>query len=46
MHINWHPSVRGPIVELNAGMESICVVSQLKAPDGISLQPFPLIQSA
>lgn len=21
MHMNWHPSVRGPIAELNAGME-------------------------
>lgn len=37
--MNWHPSVRGPIVELNTGMESICVVSPLKDPDGISLQP-------
>lgn len=45
MHMNWHPSVRGPIAELNAGMESICVVSTLKDPDGISLQPFSLIQS-
>lgn len=33
-HRNWHPSVRGPLVELNAMMESICVVSSLKDPDG------------
>lgn len=40
MHMNWHPGVHGPIVELNAGMQCICVVSPLKDPDGLSLQLF------
>jgi len=42
--MNWLPSVCGPIVELNAGMERICVVSSLKDADGLSLHPFTLIQ--
>lgn len=40
MHMNWHPGVHGPIVELNAEMACICVVSSLKDPDGLSLQLF------
>lgn len=24
MHMNWHPSVHGPIVELNAGCVYLC----------------------
>lgn len=42
--MNWHPSVCGPIAQLNAGMECICVVSPLKDPDGLSLRLFSLIQ--
>lgn len=46
MHINWHPSVHGPIVELRAGMEYICVVCVVwKDPDGLTVQPLSLIQS-
>ena len=34
VHMNWHPSVRGPRVKLNAGMECICVVSLWKTQMG------------
>lgn len=46
MHINWPHSVHGPIVELHAGMEYICVVCVVwKGPDGLTVQPLSLIQS-
>lgn len=43
--MSWHPCVCGPMVKMNAGMGCICVVSPLKDPDGLSLQPFSIIQS-
>lgn len=42
---DWHPCVCGSIAGLNAGMECNCVVSPLKDPEGLSLQPLSLIQS-
>ncbi|KAF6726603.1 hypothetical protein FQA47_006079 [Oryzias melastigma] len=45
-HINWHPGVVGPIVELSAELERVCVVFLLKDADGLSLHPFTLIESA